>query len=69
MCLVIVFALHFLVPVMFLATVESIDPLHFLLRQFKIKQFRIFLNMIRIAGTGNDYDTLLQIPPEYDLRL
>ena len=53
---------------MFLATVKGTYTPHFLLRQFKIKQFRVFLNMIGIAGAGNDYDTLLQIPPENHLR-
>ena len=53
-----------LIPIMFLITVQRVNLRHFILRQFKIEQFGIFLNVVRIAGARYDHHTFLQVPPQ-----
>ena len=57
-----------LIPVALFVAVKGIDLRHFPIHQGKVKQLGVLPYMIRIAGTGNDNHTPLQIPAENDLR-
>lgn len=47
---------------MFFVTIKCIDTIYFIFGQGKMIKFCILLNVIGIAGTGNYYNALLQIP-------
>ena len=53
-----------LVPIVFFIPVKGVDLRHLLVGQYKVIQLSVFLDVIRIAGAGDDRHTLLQIPPE-----
>ena len=53
----------FSIPIVLFVPVEGLDLRHLLIAQRKMIQLRIFLDVVRIAGTGNDHHALLQVPP------
>ena len=56
-----------LIPVVFFVPVQGVDLVHFLLRQLKMIELRVFSDVLRVAGAGDDHYALLQIHPQYDL--
>ena len=44
--------------------VQGVDLSHFLIGQREAVKLCIFLDMLRIAGTGDDHHAFLQIPAE-----
>ncbi|MCD7810396.1 MAG: hypothetical protein LUG91_00870 [Ruminococcus sp.] len=45
---------------MLFISIQSVDLLHLLIRQFKTEQIKVFPDMLRVAEIGVDYNTLLK---------
>ena len=56
-----------LVPIVLFVPVKGVDLRHFRIGQLEAVQFGVLLDMVGIAGAGDDYHTLLQIPPQDNL--
>ena len=51
-----------LVPIVLFVPVKGVDLRHFRIGQLEAVQFGVLLDMIGIAGTGDDHHALLEIP-------
>jgi len=60
----ILFSQFFSIPIVLFTPVQSTDRHHFLLREFKAEQIKVFFDMLRIGRAGDHHDAPLQIPPE-----
>lgn len=55
------------VPAVFFIPAQGVDLLHFSLGQLEVVEFSILLDMVGIAGAGDDHHALLRVPAEDDL--
>ena len=51
-----------LIPIVLFVPVKGVDLRHFRIGQLEAIQFSVFLDMVGIAGAGDDHYALLQIP-------
>ena len=53
----------FLIPIVLFIPVQCGDLCHFLIGQLEAEQIKVFPDMVGVAGTGDDHNASLEVPP------
>ena len=53
-----------LIPIVLFVPVKGVELCHFRIGQLEAVQFGVLLDMVGIAGAGNDHHALLEIPAQ-----